>query len=92
MKKTDNLIKPARGVHQFQDFLIPVDSARTFIRFDVHFIQVDVDFGDFHLEAVGQKLDGLPNGAIAGSPWQRKQGLGSNGSYSNTSRKNVNNN
>lgn len=62
-------------------YVLPVDPARTSIRFDVHLIQVDINLGDFHLEAVGQKLDGLPDGAIARSPWQRKQGLGSNISF-----------
>lgn len=61
--------------------LLPVDTARTSIWLDVHLIQIDINLGDFHLEAVGQKLNGLPNGAIARPPWQRKQGLGSNGSY-----------
>lgn len=63
---------------------VPVDPSGTFIRLDVHLVQVDVDFGDFHLEAVGQKLDRLSNGAIAGSLWQRKQGWGFNGSYRST--------
>lgn len=62
-------------------YVLPVDPARTSIRFDVHLIQVDINLGDFHLEAVGQKLDGLPDGAIARSPWQRKQGWGSNISF-----------
>lgn len=61
----------------------PVDSARTFVRFDVHLVEVDVNFGYFYLEAVGQKLDGLPDVAIAGPPWQRKEGLGSSGSCNN---------
>lgn len=65
---------------QFQLFLLPVDPTRTFIRLDVHLVQIDVNLGDFHLEAVGQKLDGLPDGAIARSPWQREKGLGSSGS------------
>lgn len=64
--------------------MLPVDPARTSIGFDVHLIQVDINLGDFHLEAVGQKLDGLPDGAIARSPWQRKQGLGSNISCNDT--------
>lgn len=69
--------------------MLPVDPARTSIRFDVHLIQVDVNLGDFHLEAVGQKLDGLPDGAIARTPWQRKQGLGSNISCKNTDTQNL---
>lgn len=72
---------------QFQSLLLPVDPARTFIRLDVHFVQIDVNLGDFHLEAIGQKLDGLPDGAIARSPWQREKRLGSNGSYVNTCQK-----
>lgn len=60
---------------------LPVDPAGAFIRLDVHLVQVHIKLGDVHLEAVGQKFDCLSNGAIAGSLWQRKQGLGSNGSY-----------
>ncbi len=76
------------NLNQLQSFLLPVHAARTFIRLDVYLIQIDVYLGYFHLEAVGQKLDGLPNGAIARSPRQRKQGLGSNGSLNNTCQKN----
>lgn len=61
----ENLIKN-------KSLLLPVDPARTFIWFDVHLIQVDIDFRDVHLEAVRKKLDGFPNIAIARSPWQRK--------------------
>lgn len=81
------LCRPAQDLIQFQSVLLPVDPARAFIRLDVHLIQIDVDLGYFHLEAVGQKLDWLPNGAIARSPWQREKGLGSNGSYKNTCQK-----
>lgn len=56
---------------------LPVDSAGTSIRFNVHLIEIDINFGDFHLEAVGKEVDGLPDGAIARSLWQRKKGLGS---------------
>lgn len=65
---------------------LPVDPARTSIRFDVHLIQVDINLGDFNLKAVGQKLDGLSDGAIARSPGQRKQGWGSNISYNDTQK------
>lgn len=67
--------------------VLPVDSAGTSIRFNVHLIKVDINLWDFHLKAVGKELDGFPDSAIARSPWQRKKGLGS--SYSNT-RKNMN--
>lgn len=66
---------------------LPVDSAGTSIRIDVHLIEVDINLWDFHLEAVGKELDGFPNSAIARSPWQRKKGLGS--SYNHTGQ-NVN--
>ena len=59
---------------------VPVDAPRTLLRLDVHLVQVDIDLGDVHLEAVGQQLDGLPHGAIARSPWQREEGLGPCGS------------
>lgn len=66
---------------------LPVDSAGTSIRIDVHLIEVDINLWDFHLEAVGKELDGFPNSAIARSPWQRKKGLGF--SYNHTGQ-NVN--
>jgi len=70
---------------------LPVDPARTFIRLDVHLVQIDVDLGDFHLEAVGQKLDGLPKGAIARPLWQREKDFGfsrcSNVSYNSKYQK-----
>lgn len=50
--------------------LLPVDPARTFVRFDIDLVEIDIDLGDINLETVGEKLDGLPNGAIAGSLWQ----------------------
>lgn len=61
---------------------IPVHTPWTLLGFDVHLVQVHVHLGDLHLEAVGQKLDGLPHGAIAGSPRHWEQGLGPNGSWS----------
>lgn len=67
--------------------VLPVDSAGTSIRLDVHLVEVDINLGDFHLEAVGKELDGFSDSAIARSPWQRKKGLGS--SY-NHIRPNVN--
>lgn len=59
---------------------LPVDSPRALVRLDVHLVQVDIDLGDLHLEAVGQQLDGLPHGAIARPPRHGEQGLGPNGS------------
>lgn len=58
-------------------YVAPVNTPRAFFRLNVHFIQVDVHFGDVHLEAVGQQLDGLPHGAIAWPPRDGEQGRSS---------------
>lgn len=61
--------KPTRVNYEVQILnSLPVHTARTLLGFDVHLVEVDVHLGDLHLEAVGQKLDGLPHGAIAGPP------------------------
>lgn len=45
--------------------LLPVDPPRTLIRFDVHFVVVNIHFWDLHLKVVGKQLDGLADGAHA---------------------------
>lgn len=40
---------------------LPVDSAWTFVGFDIHFIVIHIDLGNVHLKVVGQELDGLPD-------------------------------
>lgn len=45
---------------------LPVDSARTLVRLDVHLIVIDVDLGNVHFKVVGKELDGLPDGSYPG--------------------------
>lgn len=49
---------------------LPVDSAWTFVRFDIHFIVIHIDLGNVHLKVVGQELDGLPYGSYPGATWR----------------------
>lgn len=48
---------------------LPVDSARTLVRLDVHFIVIDIDLGNVHLKIVGEELDGLSNGSYPRPAW-----------------------
>lgn len=84
--KTQPVQPPSPASQSGPPAVLPVDSAGTSVRLNVHLVEIDVNFGDFHLEAVGEELDGLSDSAIARSPWQRKKGLGS--SY-NHMRQNV---
>ncbi len=59
--------------------LAPINTTWALFGHDVHVVQVDVHFGDVHLEAVGQQLDGLPHGAIAWPPRYGEQGRSPNG-------------
>lgn len=45
---------------------LPVDSAWTFVGFDIHFIVIHINLGNVHFKVVGQELDGLPNGSYPG--------------------------
>lgn len=44
---------------------LPVDSAGTLIRLDVHLVMVNVDLRNVHLKVVGQKLDWFAHSANA---------------------------
>lgn len=44
---------------------LPVDSARTFIRLDIHLVVVNVNLRDVHLKVIGQELDWFPHCANA---------------------------
>lgn len=44
---------------------LPVDSARTLIRLDIHLVVVDVNLRDVHLKVIGQELDWFPHSANA---------------------------
>lgn len=44
---------------------LPVDSARTLIRLDIHLVVVDVNLRNIHLKVIGQKLDWFPHSANA---------------------------
>lgn len=48
---------------------LPVDSAWTFIGFDIHFIMIHIDLGNVHFKVVGQELDGLPDSSYPGPTW-----------------------
>lgn len=52
-----------------QILALPVDSAWTFVGFDIHFIVIDIDLGNVHFKVVGQELDGLPDGSYPGPAW-----------------------
>lgn len=45
---------------------LPVDSARTFVGFDIHFIMIHINLGNVHFKVIGQELDGLPNSSYPG--------------------------
>lgn len=44
---------------------LPIDSARTLIRLDIHLVVVDVNLRDVHLKVIGQELDWFPHCANA---------------------------
>lgn len=44
---------------------LPVDSARTLIRLDIHLVVVDINLRDVHLKVIGQELDWFPHSANA---------------------------
>lgn len=52
---------------------LPVDPPRPFLRLDVDFIVIDINFGNLHLEVIGKEPDGFPHCAEAGTPRRLKQ-------------------
>ena len=44
---------------------LPVDSARTLIWLDIHFVVIDVNLRDVHFKVIGQELDWFPHSANA---------------------------
>lgn len=54
-------------------FLLPVNPSRPFLRLDVDIIVIDINLGNLHLEVVGKEPDGFPHRAKAGTPRRLKQ-------------------
>lgn len=60
LRKVNSPALGVLGVHH-----LPVDSARTLIRLDIHLVVVDVNLRDVHLKVIGQELDWFPHCANA---------------------------